>query len=251
MNCDGVTGCYKHWIEIKTYSKCKDAARAQQPLKFVALSMSVWIKFVSSPLPVPSSWPWHYEVLQWCSLVHITKSKQLKRTFAGLVALDSGYLILGPYFYLLRMCFIITHSLQSVWRHDPHPINNTRRHFVVTGSHQARHHGITSFRPSFTHNPKSKGSVAKLFNFTVWYFKIDEPKFKPTPVLHRCQCDISNTSFSFSVRYKKIPTQQWCRTPIYSYQHPGYCILLISWSCHEGNTLLSSSHNIFIIYLLF
>ena len=52
--------------------------------------------------------------------------------------MDSVYFISGPYFYLLRMCFIITHSLQSVWRHDPHPINNTRRHFVVTGSHQAR-----------------------------------------------------------------------------------------------------------------
>ena len=150
------------------------------------------------------------------------------------------------------MCFIITCSLQSVWRHDPHPINNTGATLCghrVTARSGARHHITSSQAQLNTSFRNQRGQWRKYPILQSDTFYPEELKLKinkqsqtfpnlvlPWYSIYPC---LNNTYFSFSVRHKKIPKQQCCRTSIYSYQHPGYCILLISWSCHAGNTLSS------------
>lgn len=123
--------CYKHWIEIKMQRRSSTSSGV---CRSVIVCINKGFIFTTS-----STFKLTLTLLGFTMVLldsHYT-FKAAQKNLAGLVGFCI-YFILGPYFYLLRMCFIITHSLQSVWRHDPHPINNTRRHFVVTGSHQAR-----------------------------------------------------------------------------------------------------------------
>ena len=131
----------------------------------------------------------------------------------------------------------------TLWSHRSHQVIG---HHILTGNSSA---------------PKSKGSVKKFFK-----------RFKHTQLIEGVPCSIAlfsanvylffnwyftNVSigflifFSVSVRYKKIPKQQWCRTRIYSYRHPRYCILLINWSSQEGNTnIILHLHSLFSRYFL-
>lgn len=156
-----------------------------------------------------------------------------------------NYFNLRSYFYLLRMCFIITHSLQSVCRHDPHPINNTRRHFVVTGVRPGRGPGYTASQAQRVSDENIQFySLIVLSN--ICEDENQAPNLNPSFI---CQSDLSNIHiFNFQSDTRRYQNNNAVGLQYTVTNTQGIVFFLSVDHVTRETRCLSSLYNIFILF---